>query len=249
MKPVPPIDSLFYEKETIKENPDGTPSAEGCQIYLSTHDPANQNKFYKWDFSETWEFSLPYFVANKVCWISNNSNTIMVKSTIDLAEDRIDRFPLNFISNETDRLNEKYSILVNQYSLNEDEYFYWEKLQSVTQKVGTLYDITPASIPSNMHCIENPDETVLGYFSVSAVSSKRIFIKASFAGFIDLYTNCNADTIFNDEPIPYPEFTYWVVIVHGVPPPPYKVLTFIHGCADCTVRGKNTPPDFWTEAK
>ena len=63
MKPVPPIDSLFYEKETIKENPDGTPSAEGCQIYLSTHDPANQNKFYKWDFSETWEFSLPYFVA------------------------------------------------------------------------------------------------------------------------------------------------------------------------------------------
>jgi hypothetical protein len=247
MKPVPRIDSVYYEKETLGTNSDGSPSDEGCQIYLNTHDPTNQTRFYRWDYSETWEFSLPYFVTNKVCWVSNNSSTIDIKSTLDLAEDRIDRHPVNFISNITDRLNEKYSILVNQYSLNEDEYFYWEKLNKVTQKVGTLYDITPAGIPSNIYCVEDPGEPVLGYFSVSAVESKRIFIKESFAGLIDLYTNCNADTIFNGETIPYQEFTYWIVIDHILPPPPYLVITFINGCADCTVRGKNTPPEFWTE--
>ena len=43
---VPSIDSLYYEKVAIKEV-DGTDSQEGCQIYLDTHDPTNQSKFYR----------------------------------------------------------------------------------------------------------------------------------------------------------------------------------------------------------
>ncbi len=53
--------------------------------------------------------------------------------------------PMLFISDQTDRLMEKYSISVNQYSLNYDEYLYWEKLKRVTQDVGGLYDVVPSS--------------------------------------------------------------------------------------------------------
>jgi hypothetical protein len=247
MKPVPPIDSVYYEKKTIKEI-GGIPSEEGCQVYLNTFDPANQCKFYRWDYTETWEFHLPYWVPpNRVCWITNKSNVINIKNTSVLTEDRIIHYPINFISNETDRLNVNYSILVNQYSLNEDEYFYWQKLQSITENVGSLYDITPASIPSNIFCIENPNETVLGYFSVSAISSQRIFIKDRFSGFADLYTKCNDDTIFNGDPVLYT--IWWKIIDHPVPPPNYIVITFTKGCADCTVRGTNKQPDFWNESK
>jgi len=252
MKPVPPIDSVYYEKKTIKESYDGISSDEGCQIYLNTHDPANQSKFYRWEYSETWKFKLPYDVTNNVCWISNNSNVINIKSTLDLTQDRIYRYPLTFISNKTDRLNEKYSILVNQYSLNEDEYVYWEKRQKITENVGSLYDITPAALPSNIYCIENPNETVLGYFSVSAISSKRIFIKDHFSGLIDRYIDCNHDTIFQGERNTYPAGSWWVIIDYIDPLYPrlsYKVITLDKGCADCTVRGTNTAPDFWIEGK
>lgn len=78
----------------------------------------------------------------------------------------IDRHPVIYISNLTDRLKTKYSILVNQYSLNEDEYNYWKKLKNITVSVGGLHDIIPSLIPSNIVCIENPGEKVLGYFSV-----------------------------------------------------------------------------------
>jgi hypothetical protein len=44
----------------------------------------------------------------------------------------------------------------------------------------------PSSIPSNISCIDDPNEKVLGYFSVSARSSKKIFIKDIFSGLIDL---------------------------------------------------------------
>ena len=46
---------------------------------------------------------------------------------------------------------------MNQYSVSENEYLYWDKLCTIVEQVGSLYDITPDSIPSNITCIEKPD--------------------------------------------------------------------------------------------
>jgi hypothetical protein len=247
MKKVPPIDSIYYEKVAIGNNEIYTKASEGAQIYLNTHDPTNNCKFYRWEFSETWEFHLPndYTVPNNICWISANSGLINVKNTSVLGESRIIKYPLTFISSSTDRLAWKYSILVNQYSLNEVEYTYWEKLQTMSEQVGGLYDITPSSIPSNIRSIDDPTEVVLGFFSVSAVSSKRIFIQDHFLGLIDLYANCIDDTIYGTRPIPNLNVTTWVIIDSPSPPPPFRVTTYTHGCADCTVRGTKIKPLFW----
>ena len=250
MIPVPPIDSVYYEKLSFNES-NGIISQEGCQIYVNTHDPTNFCKFYRWEYAETWEFHLPYTVPNNVCWISNNSDIINIKNTTVFEEDRINKHPLNFISNITDRLSVKYSIFVNQYSLNEDEYTYWEKLQNVSEQVGGLYDMIPAAIPTNIYCLDDPNRKVLGYFSVSANSSKRIFIKEFFAGVLSPYNDhlCIADTIFGYPPIPDLNTFVWVIIDHPLPPPGYQVITKIKGCYDCTLRGTKEEPVFWNESK
>jgi hypothetical protein len=131
---------------------------------------------------------------------------------------------------------------VNQYSLNEDEYLYWEKLQNISQQVGGLYDIIPSVVASNVYSLSDPNEKVLGYFSVSASSSRRIFIKERFSGVMSQYTNdaCIADTAFGSEPIPA---SAWEIINNFRPP--YNVYTYNKGCADCTVRGTKTEPLFW----
>lgn len=245
LNPVPPIDSVYYEKLVLSRMDDGSPTGEGCQIYLNTHDPENICKFYRWEYVETWEFSLPYFVPNSHCWTTDYSDNINIKNTTSLSEARIEKVPLNFISNATDRLKEKYSILVNQYSLNEEEYSYWEKLQNIVEHVGSLYDLTPASIPSNIQCVENPDEMVLGYFSVSGVKSKRIFIKEFFRGVIDLYKNCEHAVVGGSVIPPNLGSTVWIIIEHQTPPPAYRVLTYTKGCADCTTRGTTQKPVFW----
>jgi hypothetical protein len=132
--------------------------------------------------------------------------------------------------------------------MNEDEYNYWERLQNITAQVGGLYDIIPSSIPSNIECIEKPDEKVLGYFSVSAKSSKRIYIKDNFEGIIDHYNNCITDTI------PYIDvqglgISLWILDDGQYHIPPYKVLTDNKGCADCTVRGTTVKPGYWVDDK
>jgi hypothetical protein len=253
MKAVPPIDSLYYDKVVIANPDPWTPLKEGCQIYLNTHDHSNGCQFYRWEFTETWEIHIPYPIPpNKVCWVTDNSDMINIKSTAALEEDRINRYPLDFISNTSDRLRSKYSILVSQYSLNEDEYQYWEKLQNVTEQVGGLYDIIPAAVPSNVSCIDDPTQRVLGYFSVSAKSTRRLFVKDRFSGIVNPYTDdiCVSDTVSWRANIPNLNVSVWIIMENPPPASPsYKVLTMIKGCADCTVRGTNIEPDFWNDDK
>jgi hypothetical protein len=250
MKQVSSIDSLYYEKKIVAEANGFDKGIQECQIYLDTHDPDNNCRYYRWEYSETWVLRLLFDVPNQTCWISNNSKNIFLGNTINIKEDRISRLPVTYISNQTDRLRTKYSILVNQYSLNEDEYSYWEKLQKFIEQSGGLYDLIPSSVPGNIKCIEYPEDKVLGYFSVSALASKRIYIKDKFEGIVDDYADCISDTLIGDKGIQGLGISVWTLFDTPAVPfssPRIRILTHKEGCADCTLRGTTQKPDFWID--
>ncbi len=243
MLPVPPIDSLYYEKQVINEsNIYGEPE-EGCWIYLNSYDPSQKCLYYRWDFTETWEFRIPFPVPRNRCWITKNSDRIHIKNISTYNQAKVTRFPLYFISNGTDRLNVKYSILVNQYSLSEREYNYWEKLEDVTQNTGGLYDMIPSALTNNIQCLNLPDEIILGYFSVSAVSQKRLFIQDRFHGLPYLYQKCLGDTVWATGDTYIPGLNEYVWIIEDYYS--YKIITKYKDCADCTTRGTTVKPPFW----
>ncbi len=244
MKPVPPIGNVYYEKNIVTRWPQ---PVEGCNVYLDTYDPSQKCKFFRWEYTETWEIHLIYNVPNRVCWITNNSDGIFIKNTTLISEERIIRHPVINITNPVDRLNLKYSILVNQYSLNEDEYLYWESLKNTVNQTGSLYDIIPATIPNNLYCLEDQTKKVLGYFSVSARSSKRIFIKDTFAGLNTMYYDCISDTIYGTGPIQGLDSIVWVIIDKTNEVPPARIITYKRECADCRARGSNIKPVFWDD--
>jgi hypothetical protein len=47
--PNPPIDSISYQQ-----------TGEGLPIFIHTHNPQNNTRYYKWKFNETWEFHSAY---------------------------------------------------------------------------------------------------------------------------------------------------------------------------------------------
>jgi hypothetical protein len=257
MLPVPPIDSLYYEKVNLRENNGFPMDGEGCQIFLNTADPENKCRFFRWDYSETWKIQAPTYqkTINNVCWITNNSDEINAKSVTGLSDNRVEALKVKFISNQSDRLSARYRIEVNQYSLNENEFNYWNDLEKITQQSGNFYDITPSSVSGNMYCSGDPDRQVLGYFSVSAKKSKTIYIDAYFKGLINPYSECLLDSVLRapDTPFPppglleYAGFNYWIVEIDTSIPPDYIIMTYNLGCLDCTVRGTKVKPDFWKE--
>ena len=141
--PVPEVDSIFADLEYNEFYRPGeiTP---GYQVYINSFDPTGECRFFRWNFTETWEFHLPYTyrtIINRICWKSASSVDINIKSTSVLTESRISNQPIAFITTETDRLMVKYSILVEQYSLSEEEFIYWENIRKVTYDAGGLYDV------------------------------------------------------------------------------------------------------------
>ena len=106
MRETPDIDSITFKYE---ERP--TASLKGIQIYCNTHDPNNNTWFYRWEWEESWDFTVPYdsyliWEDNEVkdreeriyrCWKFGESTSIDIASSKNLTQDRIHNFPLLYV--------------------------------------------------------------------------------------------------------------------------------------------------------
>lgn len=185
--PTPPIDSIGF-------NIVNTPLA-GVQIYANAHDAANAVKYYRWDYSEAWEFHSRFhslYTTNgttlalrtqaqdvSTCYTNDVSSDIVLGSSAKLSQDVIYQSPIVFIASTSEKIETEYSILVHQYALTADAYNFWVSLKKNTEQLGSIFDAQPSQINGNIHCISNPSEAVIGYISVSTVASKRVFIPNS----------------------------------------------------------------------
>jgi len=111
----------------------------------------------------------------KVCWITDTISQIYTQSTANLSGTSYIKHPLHFVSNQTQRLKHRYSVLFRQYLINENAFRYWNDLKN-NSNTGGLIDKQPSLAVSNICNCEDPEEHVLGFFSISGVTEKRIFL-------------------------------------------------------------------------
>ena len=157
MKPVPAIDLVYAGPEYNEFYYPGE-STYGYQVYLDSHDPSGECRYFMWTFAETWEIRTPFrypTIINRICWKSATSTDINILSTTALTESRVTGHPITFITTETDRLIVKYSILVRQYSVTEEEFTYRDNLKKTVFEAGGLYDAIPGTITGNIRCTDN----------------------------------------------------------------------------------------------
>ncbi|HEX3386506.1 MAG TPA: DUF4249 domain-containing protein, partial [Mucilaginibacter sp.] len=184
-KITPAIDSITYTVEN-----------DGVQFYVTTHDPANSTRYYRWDFEETWGYlsnlqsfykigddGLPEYRVDPrdkfyECFKTAPSEQVLLGNSSRLAQDVVDKQPLDFITAESGKVSHGYSVQFHQYALTADAYTYWQQLKKNTETIGSIFDAQPSEVPSNIHCISNPSQPVIGYISASTVTAQRIFVDA-----------------------------------------------------------------------
>ena len=255
LKVTPPIDSVNWQI-----------SGEGVQLYVNTHDPAGNTRYYRWEFAETWEFDTPFIVDYLYqrgaktpltenitkCWTSTSSRNIVLGTSALLSEDIIYQYPLQLLPPTSVKHQIRYSILVRQFALTREGYDYWQNLKRNTENLGTLFDPQPSQVSSNIRSVNNPEEPVLGFFSAYSVQEKRIFIGRNELPLdwrsITGYEGCRLDTVLN---IPENrEFlsTASFPVVSEVLGPGGGVDAYVYSdafCVDCRLKGVNRQPSFW----
>lgn len=250
VKQSPPIDSVEWEEE------------KDVNIYVTTHDPTGNARYYKWDYDETTEYRANYeaildWVDNHFvfleadqlkfrCWKHYSSTNIVLGNSSTLSEDVINRNRIAIVPNDNTKIAHRYSILVKQYSLTAEGFKYWQILQANTEQNGNFFDPQPAQLRSNIHNVNDPNEPVVGFVSVSTFSEKRIFIRGTelihrpasrFA------TLCEPQFIGSQDPAPFLNGT-------GLKP---AFISRSQGlaiapavCVDCTIQGGSLiKPSYW----
>jgi len=193
LRPVPAIDSIYYLVETNSYASEAD-SIGGIRFYIDFTYDDEAYEYIRWEVIETYEFhnpSMEAFVSipgiglqqlpdtsnYRICYITNALHTIHSMSMGYLDFGIYIKKPFSFVPNNQleQKLKHKYSLLVKQYSVGEAAFHYWNELKKTSQEQGWLFDRQPALLGSNICNINDDEEDVLGFFSMSGVAEIRGF--------------------------------------------------------------------------
>ena len=275
MYPVQPIDKIYFTREQEFIN-NGTDVQEGIRVFIDSEN-SGDGKYFRWTYDEYWKFKVPQpkkyeYIreedirpvdqVKEICYAYNGSDETNIRSTASATSSRIEKQPILFIpSDQSDRLLIQYYIEVNQLSLSKTEFEFWDHMKEINESGGDIFDKQPFSIPSNIHNKTNPSDLVLGYFQVSSVESKSIYILpddiASFnlpvyeypcdrieRGPDDYFDRRSFDKIYAS----FAGSSYiFIEPVYDLRWNLIKLAFAKRYCAICTVNGSLTKPDFWID--
>ncbi|MCI1188562.1 DUF4249 domain-containing protein [Hymenobacter sp. DH14] len=239
---------------------------DGLKIFLATHDDANATHFYRWQYEETWE-SIPILIPSlewrvppaapreglfpittrfpRICWATEKSTNIKLVNTTRLTRDAIPDYVVRALPTTSDRLHDRYSILVTQAAQSEDEFHYWELLKKNTENIGTLFDPQPVQLTGNVRCLTDPAALALGFVGVHSVEQRRLFVERSQLPFdwniAGEYGKCVPDTVRGlsiASAFGSPDYIPISATVGGV-------LGIGRPCVDCRLHGTTVKPSFW----
>ena len=265
------IAQLYAERTTFR-------GEDGVALLVDIESDGASSGYYRYAFEETYKVVSPFsfrfdlfyrdgrFVEvlktkeERVCYATEASNEIILANTNSQAGNSLEHFLVRFIDSDDSVLAYRYSILVKQYVISEEVYSFYETLKEFSGPGGLFSQNQPGFVNGNIVSVEDPDEKVIGVFSVAAVNEERLFF--SFEDFFasnespPLGIECDISRpavspppldetlgeMLNSGRVKYLGTT----IVGGKPNEgPYRVVQA--ECVDCTLRGTNEVPEFWIE--
>ena len=258
-KITPLIDSIGFKEDSAN-----------VALVVSTHDPINNTRYYRWAYEETWKYNT-YFLSefNLVedsvvirrrdgliyfCWASQRSSDIQLGSSAGLSQDIISQIIFHNVAKKSEKIYVQYSILAKQYALTRDQFDYWTNLKKTTEQLGTVFDAQPSQVTGNIHCVSDSSEIVLGCLCASTIARKKIFLtrnQLTNYNYTPYYVDCatSKDAMVVIDPGDKTKVYEYLV-------KPDHLYTFLYQnggyfvaqnfCADCREHGgTNVKPDFW----
>ncbi len=249
-----PVGDVYWEVDRKEDS-----NIDGYQFYVDLQANESDSRYYLYDITETFEhhshYPLIYYwngVLNHVvppgyskmyCWVTTDIRDLFPLSTKGFSNNSYDRYKLNYTVAITQRLQHTYSLLVKKYSLSESAYNYWEQMRKNLHQSGGMYNSQPIAVKGNIsHQNNNNDKTVLGYFGVSSVSERRIFVPPSPFEIID--NSCVKRVLrFGYREISPAEYPAYIMADAGGLP---TGTVLERPCVDCTaLGGVTTKPTYW----
>ena len=249
------ITNVEVENETIVSD-ENFIALDGYRFHLHNNLSIRDTNYYFIDLEETYQYHADFVAGYKfighiekneepykyyTCWRTRKVNELFVYDNDYHIGGDFD-IPLNFIKKGLIS-SVKYSFLLHHHTISQSAYTYFGQVKSLIGKASNIYAIQGYPVIGNMKNVEDPSETVLGYFYASSVTQKRYFFDFSDASFsLGCVIDFEAMRFLRFEP--YSE--YPIPLVQD--PTTGKIGRAFGVCIDCRAAGGTIiKPDFWED--
>ncbi|MDH5475357.1 MAG: DUF4249 domain-containing protein [Cyclobacteriaceae bacterium] len=183
LKPCPSIDSLFLEQISYLKA-DGAITQlhiNGLSLNLYMNRDDALSRYFKWKVGGTYSRYTAFDINRQEppCYI-----TLPADFNFTVGESMSSNADLLWKKLKLIKPDGTYafghSVEVEQYSLTKEAYNYWKKIEDQQSNVGSVFDPPPAQITGNLSYVDDQNIPAIGFFEVSGVKKKRIFINSTF---------------------------------------------------------------------
>lgn len=230
----------------------------GYQFYLNSLEFTQDTNYIVWKLIQTYEYRSNYaldfvytdrrlkpvlhFDSLRRCWKETTLSDIYTFKAEDSKGRKVENFALNYVSTQYKELSIRYSLKVQQLSINKRAYIYWTSLGDQNSGDGSLYFQQPYQLRANVFNINDPDEIVLGYFNVAGISQKRIFVDRPLEVF-HVNTECFIDSESMRD-LRWTDSSVWPIFITTNLGRKTGIVDLI--CVDCREEGgKLEKPGYW----
>ncbi len=150
---------------------------------------------FLWEFSGVFQFSdtpngfgfYPCRATSqepKTCYVSINPSANYISLNSDLLSgNEVTDFTFYEASNlNTFVFAEGYYLSVFQQSISEQAFNYWQQVNLLTNRNGSIFEQPSGKITTNIRNIDNPKAEIFGFFYVTESFVKRIYVSPDVAG-------------------------------------------------------------------
>ena len=193
----------FKTVENISDN--GVISEEKILAFnVDFKDEVGVRNYYRWRYRETFEITAPLTNAGirstnrcpikkgraKDCWVTGFDLEFLKLENDDYFDGKLIKDYFVYSVGIDDKFEIGYDALLQCYSLTKEAYTYWHELEQQLNNNGTIFETSNYQIKGNLFNPDNEEEIVLGYFGVSSVSEKHVFVNNEDVNVTYIERNC-----------------------------------------------------------
>lgn len=186
----------------------GGAGVEFDQLYMqvltdSRLDESEEKIYMKWDIEQVYiqsEMQLPAasfpFYSPRNCWIYDvfaAPSALLFDGDLVNSQSVPGQLVAEVVLDNSFKTLRGYGVI--QSSFSREALDYWRRVDQISNRVGSIFEIPPAPIPGNFASIEDSEDKPLGFFEVSKVDTTGTFVTAEdipvFLGLNGDFINCN----------------------------------------------------------
>lgn len=186
MPPLVKITDLSFHYDTIEVFNQSGVLIEQSVIEILVDTPIKVNGEpvrLRWETEEVYAFPeipLNDFDRPDTCYITKETDpqNIKIISSLDNQAEKLEDFSVatKFFAAESPEFRGRHYFTVIQYALTQQSFEFWEQVQTIADREGSLFDAPPGVVNGNIFNVNDEKEIVLGNFTVASSDTIRRFL-------------------------------------------------------------------------